>query len=86
MNMITYCTTCSNLAYLLDEIDERLKEFGHNQLNNIKLALKLEYDRDVVSDLINYKRIIYSRIRNPNYLCTYPIEKIYSRVIDLLKK
>jgi hypothetical protein len=80
------CTDCADLHDLLCQIDSKLLYYGTNHLNNTKLLLDLEFNKDVVDCLINYKRILSNKIFNPSYCCSVNLTNIISRVKILLNK
>lgn len=83
---LTNCPECSSIPALLAEIDCRLAELAKNMYNNIVYMLNQPVPVEVTSDLINYKRILMIKYCNPNYLPSYTINMIASRVKTLKYK
>lgn len=88
--MLTYrlnnCVNCTTISSLLNKIDCKLTELAKNQYNNIIFSLNLNVKRDVMSDLLNYKRILTSKACNADYANCYSVEKIAGKVIILINK
>lgn len=80
------CTDCVNLLDLLCQIDEKLKYYAENQLNNMTLMLNRAYDKCVMSDLLHYKQIVTHRLFYPQYASEYLLSSIISRIKILLNK
>jgi len=83
---LTDCVDCNTIPSLLNDIDCRLKELANKQYNNIVYALNYNIDTDVMSDILNYKRILRYKFCNPFYAEKFSIEQIASRVRLLLHK
>lgn len=80
------CVDCVNLLSLLCEIDEKLKYYAENELNNMTLMLNRSYDKYVMSDLLHYKQIVTHRLFNPHYASSFQFSSIISRIKILLNK
>jgi len=81
---LTNCVECSSIPALLSDIDDKLYELSNNLYNNIAFALNKSINSVAINDLLNYKRILTYRLCNEEYLCSYSVEMIASRV-KLLK-
>lgn len=81
---LTNCVECSSITVLLKDIDEKLADMADNLYNNIVFSLNLPAKGSVMSDLLNYKRILTYKYCNPDYAIHYTVEMIASRV-KLLK-
>jgi hypothetical protein len=80
------CIDCVTPQLLIDDIDCKLTELANNQYNNIVYILNLPFPQTVIGDLLNYKRILVSKLCNINYAGCYTIEMIASRVKLLIHK
>jgi hypothetical protein len=80
------CIDCVTPQLLIDDIDCKLTELANNQYNNIVYILNLPFPQTVLGDLLNYKRILVSKLCNINYAEHYTIEMIASRVKLLIHK
>jgi hypothetical protein len=78
------CIECSSIPALLADIDGKLAELSSNLYNNIIFSLNLPAKASVISDLLNYKRILTYKYCNPDYASCFSVDKIASRV-KLLK-
>lgn len=81
---LTDCVECSTIPVLLSDIDEKLTELANKQYNNIVFMLNNKISGTVMSDLLNYKRILLYKYCNPDYAKDYTVEMIASKV-KLLK-
>lgn len=77
---LTDCPECSSVPALIKEIDCRLTELGSNLYNNVVYMLNQPVPADALSDLIQYKKILTAKYFNPNYLSSYTVNMIASRV------
>lgn len=80
------CIDCITPQLLIDDIDCKLTELANNQYNNIVYILNLPFPGIVIGDLLNYKRILVSKLCNAAYAERYTIEMIASRVKLLIHK
>jgi hypothetical protein len=80
------CIDCTTPQFLIDEIDCKLTELANNQYNNIVYILNLPFPGNVIGDLLNYKRILVSKLCNPAYAEMYTIEMVASKVKILIHK
>jgi hypothetical protein len=80
------CIDCTTEQALIADIDCRLTELANNQYNNIVFILNLPFPRTVIGDLLNYKRILVSKLCNPEYAACYTVAMIASRVKLLIHK
>ena len=71
---------------LTSEIDSKLFYYAQNNWNNTSLLLDLEYNKDAIGKLLNYKRILNKRLYNPNYACSVDLGCIISQVKIYLNK
>lgn len=83
---LTNCVDCTTIPALLTDIDCKLTELANNQYNNIVFALNYPVPATVMSDLLNYKRILTYKNINPDWICNYTVEKIASKVKLLIFK
>ena len=81
---LTDCVECSTIPVLLSDIDGKLTELANKQYNNIVFMLNNKISGTVMSDLLNYKRILLYKYCNPDYAKDYTVEMIASKV-KLLK-
>jgi len=88
--MLTYrlnnCVACTTIPVLLQNIDCKLANLAKVQYNNIVLALNNNAKPDVMSDLLNYKRILQCKACNADYASCYSVEEIASKVKILIHK
>jgi hypothetical protein len=77
------CVGC-NIPELLSDIDCKLTELGQDLYNNISFSLNKRVPSEAILDLLNYKRILTSKLCNSAYANCYTVEQIASRV-KLLK-
>ena len=83
---LTNCIECTTIPALLTDIDCKLTELANSQYNNIVFALNYPIKATVMSDLLNYKRILTYKNINSDWACTYSVEKIASQVKLLIFK
>lgn len=81
---LSECIECSNISVLLCDIDHKLAELANIQYNNIVFALNKPFPEEVMSDLLNYKRILMYRTCNCDYAGNFSVNQIGSK-IKLLK-
>ena len=80
------CIECTTPKALIGDIDCKLTDLANNQYNNIVYMLNLPFPGTVIGDLLNYKRILVSKLCNPGYASNYTVEMIASRVKLLIHK
>ena len=81
---LTDCVDCTTIPVLLKDIDRKLADLAKTEYNNIVFILNKSVNRELVFDLINYKRILTYKFCNQDYAKHFTIEMIASR-IKLLK-
>lgn len=81
---LSECIECSNISALLCDIDHKLADLAIIQYNNIVFALNKPFPGEVMSDLLNYKRILMYRTCNCDYAGNFSVNQIGSK-IKLLK-
>lgn len=81
---LTNCTNCGDILSLITEIDCKVAEVSNSMYNNVIFMLNQSIPKDVIEDLLNYKRILTYKYCNPEYISTYTVNMIASRV-KLLK-
>jgi hypothetical protein len=74
------CPSCNTIPHLIKAIDKRMAELATNLYNNTVFALNQPVNGTVISDLLNYRRILSYKFCNPNYAMHYTVEMIASRV------
>ena len=77
---LTDCVECSTIPVLLKNIDDRLEFFAKKEYNNIVFSLNKHIPGTVISDLLNYKRILTYKYCNPDYAAPYTVQMIASKV------
>jgi hypothetical protein len=80
---LTNCPECANIPSLIKKIDCKLAELGNNLYNNISYMLNKSVPSNDILQLIGYRRILMYKYYNPNYVHTYSVQMIASRVIRL---
>lgn len=83
---LTNCVECTTIPVLLKDIDCKLTELAKNEYNNIVFQLNWPTPGTLISDLLNYKRILTYKYCSPEYVQSYSVEKIASRVKVLINK
>lgn len=83
---LTNCVDCTTIPALLSDIDCKMTELAKNQYNNIVFSLGRNIKSDVMSDLLNYKRILQYKHCNSEYADGYTVENIASRIKLLIHK
>lgn len=83
---LTNCVDCTTIPALLSDIDCKMTELAKNQYNNIVFSLGRNVKPDVMSDLLNYKRILQYKYCNSEYADGYTVENIASRIKLLIHK
>jgi hypothetical protein len=82
------CVNCDSIPALLDDIDCKLTKLAKVEYNNISYSLNQLTPKEVIKDLLNYKRILLYRYCNPDYasVCSITFEQIASRIKVLIHK
>jgi hypothetical protein len=70
----------------MNDIDCKIKEVAQKEYNNIVYSLGLYSSKEVIGDLLNYKRILLFKYCNPDYASCYSISTIASRIKLLIHK
>lgn len=94
---LSECKDCSNLSHLVCQIDDKIAYYTKNMFNNMTLMICADYNEDVLSRLLHYKRILTNRTYNCDYAAhgactcdctevTYSTADIISRVKILINK
>lgn len=83
---LTNCVDCTTIPVLLKDIDCKLTELAKNEYNNIVFQLNWPTPGTLISDLLNYKRILTFKYCSPDYAQSFSVEKIASRVKVLINK
>jgi hypothetical protein len=81
---LTYCPQCADIPSLIAEIDCKLFQMSNDLYNNTVYILNRTINKEVIFDLLMYKRILMYKICNPNYAGNYTVNMIASK-IKLLK-
>ena len=81
---LTNCIECSSIPALLADIDNKLAELASNLYNNIVFSLNLPAKGAVMTDLLNYRRILTYKYCNPDYAAPFTVNMIAGKV-KLLK-
>lgn len=81
---LTSCPECADIHSLLQDIECKIKEVAQNLYNNTIFALNMPVPFSVMTDLINYRRILQYKYCNPNYAKPFSVNMIASK-IKLLK-
>jgi uncharacterized protein (TIGR02145 family) len=76
----TNCTECGNIDSLLKDIDCKLAQLSNTMYNNIVFMLNKTISGTAIFDLLQYKRILYYKQINPDYVCNYSVNMITSKV------
>jgi len=83
---LTNCIDCTRIPVLLSDIDCKLTELANVEYNNIVFSINNYIPDNLISDLLNYKRILTYKYCNPDYADLFSIDKIASRVKVLIHK
>lgn len=81
---LTNCPQCANISFLISDIDCKLSEVSNNLYNNIVFILNKPINKELIFDLLQYKRILMYKMCNPSYAGNYSVNMIASKV-KLLK-
>jgi len=83
---LTNCVDCTTIPVLLSEINCKIFSLAKNEYNNTVFDLNKCIDREVMWDLLLYKRILTFKLYNPDYACRFTVKKIASRIKILINK
>lgn len=83
---LSNCVECTTIPVLLYDIDCKLKELAQKEYNNLVFSLNKKTKREVMGDLLNYKRILTFKYCNPDYAPCYTVDMIASKVKLLIYK
>lgn len=83
---LTNCCAEQTIPALLADIDCKMAELAKNEYNNIVFSLNYPVPGTVISDLLNYKRILTYKYCNPDYAGHYTVKMIASKVKILIHK
>lgn len=81
---LTNCPQCADIPSLIADIDCKLSEMSIGLYNNTIFMLNKQFNGEVMSSLLHYKRILMFKYCNPNYAGHYTVNQIASK-IKLLK-
>jgi hypothetical protein len=77
---LTNCTECASIPALLEDIECKITKLAKILYNNTVFSFNRTFPYDVMTDLLNYKRILTYKICNPDYAGDYTVEMIASKV------
>ena len=77
---LTNCAECEDICSLIDSIDCKVAEMSVSLYNNVVFMLNKSFNHEVLSDLLNYKRILQYKVCNPNYAGHFTVNMIASKV------
>jgi hypothetical protein len=77
---LTNCAQCDDICSLIDSIDCKVAEMSVSLYNNVVFMLNKSFDHELLSDLLNYKRILQYKVCNPNYAGHFTVNMIASKV------
>jgi hypothetical protein len=83
---LSNCVECTTIPVLLHDIDCKLKELAQNEYNNLVFSLNKKTKREVIGDLLNYRRILTFKYCNPDYASCYTVDMIAGKVKLLIHK
>jgi hypothetical protein len=83
---LTNCPECGDIPSLLADIECKITEVAKNLYNNTVFALNMPIAFDVMTDLLNYRRILQYKYCNPDYAKAFSIKTIASKVKLLIYK
>lgn len=81
---LTTCQNCTDITTLLNDIECKITEIAKALYNNTVFALNIPIPMEVMTDLLNYRRILQYKYCNPNYARAFSVNMIASKV-KLLK-
>lgn len=77
---LTNCVECTNITTLLASIECKITEMTKALYNNTVFSLNQPTNGCIITDLLNYKRILIYKCCNSDYACNYTIDMIASKV------
>ena len=77
---LTNCAECEDICSLIESIDCKVAEMSVSLYNNVVFMLNKSFNHEVLSDLLNYKRILQYKVCNPNYAGHFTVNMIASKV------
>jgi hypothetical protein len=77
---LTNCAQCDDICSLIESIDCKVAEMSVSLYNNVVFMLNKSFNHELLSDLLNYKRILQYKICNPNYAGHFTVNMIASKV------
>lgn len=77
---LTNCAQCSDINFLIKDIDCALSEMSITLYNNVIFILNKSINTESMLDLINYKRILLYKMCNPDYAGCYSVNMIASKI------
>jgi hypothetical protein len=82
------CPDCASIPNLVEDIDCKIKQLAVVEYNNIVFSLNNPAPKELLKDLLNYKRILTYKFCNPTYadVCDITFDQIASRVKVLINK
>jgi uncharacterized protein (TIGR02145 family) len=79
----TNCSENGNINSLISSIECRLSKLANSMYNNIVFMLNKTISSTAIFDLMQYKRILYYKQINPDYVDCYSVNEIASQVKKL---
>lgn len=77
---LTNCAQCEDICSLIESIDCKVAEMSVSLYNNVVFMLNKSFNHEVLSDLLNYKRILQYKVCNPDYAGHFTVNMIASKV------
>ncbi len=77
------CSSCQSILDVLCSIDEYLAHIGQNHYYNDAFGTNLHYPRSIIKTILQYKRILTSKMFNPSYT-DYTQSQLISRIKVLI--
>jgi hypothetical protein len=77
---LTNCAECADINSLINEIDCRVADLANVLYNNTIFMLNKSFNYEVMSDLLNYRRILTYKVCNPDYAGHYTVNMIASKI------
>jgi hypothetical protein len=74
------CAECADINSLINEIDCRVADLANVLYNNTIFMLNKSFNYEVMSDLLNYRRILTYKVCNPDYAGHYTVNMIASKI------
>lgn len=82
---LTNAVYYNTIPVLIEQIDLTLASIANEMYYNTIYSLHRNIDCGPMSDLLNYRRILYYKSCNATYASDYTVEQIAGRVITLIK-